>query len=171
MPNSPARRKPSGFRPTDRAGPRFLAKLEIADATLAETVIERKTLYRGYMDLSRRIGRALRRPRVGRDLVIHPGAVAILPLTITGRSCASANFGSRRAARCGDPRRDPRRLRGRRRRGPRSRLSPRARGGTGYRPGRWSGSPALDRARFLHRIPDAVPGNRSTAGQRQLWAR
>jgi ADP-ribose pyrophosphatase len=93
MPNSPARRKPSRI-PTHRPElDELLAKLEIADATLAETVIERKTLYRGrYMTFE--TDRVVRSDGLesGRDLVIHPGAVAILPLDDHGRLLCVRQF-------------------------------------------------------------------------------
>ena len=93
MPNSPARRKPSRI-PTHRPElDELLAKLEIADTTLAETVIERKTLYRGrYMTFE--TDRVVRSDGLesGRDLVIHPGAVAILPLDDHGRLLCVRQF-------------------------------------------------------------------------------
>jgi len=93
MPNSPARRRPS-LIPTHRPElDELLAKLEIADTTLAETVIERKTLYRGrYMTFE--TDRVVRSDGLesGRDLVIHPGAVAILPLDDHGRLLCVRQF-------------------------------------------------------------------------------
>jgi len=93
MPNSPARRKPSRI-PTHRPDlDALLAKLEIADTTLAETVIERKTLYRGrYMTFE--TDRVVRSDGLesGRDLVIHPGAVAILPVDDHGRLLCVRQF-------------------------------------------------------------------------------
>lgn len=93
MPNSPSRRKPRRI-PTHRPElDALLAKLEIADATLAETVIERKTLYRGrYMTFE--TDRVVRSDGLesGRDLVIHPGAVAILPLDDHGRLLCVRQF-------------------------------------------------------------------------------
>jgi ADP-ribose pyrophosphatase len=93
MPNSPARRKPSRI-PTHRPElDELLAKLEVADTTLAETVIERKTLYRGrYMTFE--TDRVVRSDGLesGRDLVIHPGAVAILPLDDHGRLLCVRQF-------------------------------------------------------------------------------
>jgi len=93
MPNSPARRRPS-LIPTHRPElDELLAKLEIADTTLAETVIERKTLYRGrYMTFE--TDRVVRSDGLEsrRDLVIHPGAVAILPLDDHGRLLCVRQF-------------------------------------------------------------------------------
>ena len=93
MPDSPARRRPRRT-PTHRpALDALLAELAAADTELAETVVERKTLYRGkYMTFETdRIvsGDGLESRR---DLVIHPGAVAILPLDEHGRLLCVRQF-------------------------------------------------------------------------------
>ena len=93
MPDSPARRKPRRT-PTHRPVlDALLAELEVADTALAETVIERRTLYRGrYMTFE--TDRVVRNDglETGRDLVVHPGAVAILPLDERGRLLCVRQF-------------------------------------------------------------------------------
>jgi ADP-ribose pyrophosphatase len=71
----------------------LLAELAAADATLAETAIERRIVYRGrYMTFE--TDRIVRGDGLEstRDLVIHPGAVAILPLDAEGRLLCVRQF-------------------------------------------------------------------------------
>lgn len=93
MPDSPARRTPRRS-PTHRPVlDALLAELTAADVELAETVIERTTLYRGkYMTFE--TDRIVRGDGLEsrRDLVIHPGAVAILALDKEGRLLCVRQF-------------------------------------------------------------------------------
>ena len=93
MPDSPARRTPRRTLTHQPVLDALLADLEAADTTLAETVTERRTLYRGrYMTFE--TDRVVRTDGLesGRDLVIHPGAVAILPLDDQGRLLCVRQF-------------------------------------------------------------------------------
>jgi ADP-ribose pyrophosphatase len=93
MPDSPARRTPRRTPTHQPVLDALLAELAAADATLAETAIERRILYRGrYMTFE--TDRIVRGDGVEstRDLVIHPGAVAILPLDAEGRLLCVRQF-------------------------------------------------------------------------------
>lgn len=71
----------------------MLADLAAADKALAETVIERRTLHRGrYMTFE--TDRIVRGDGLEsrRDIVVHPGAVAILPLDAQGRLLCVRQF-------------------------------------------------------------------------------
>ena len=93
MSDSPARRTPRRALTHRPVLDELLAELTAADTELAETVIERRTLYRGkYMTFE--TDRIVRSDGLesARDLVIHPGAVAILPLDEHGRLLCVRQF-------------------------------------------------------------------------------
>ncbi|HEY5486795.1 MAG TPA: NUDIX hydrolase [Candidatus Limnocylindrales bacterium] len=93
MSDSPARRTPRRTLTHRPVLDELLAELTAADTELAETVIERRTLYRGkYMTFE--TDRIVRSDGLesARDLVIHPGAVAILPLDEHGRLLCVRQF-------------------------------------------------------------------------------
>jgi ADP-ribose pyrophosphatase len=93
MPDSPARRTPRRTPTHEPVLDALLAELAAADTTLAETAIERRIVYRGrYMTFE--TDRIVRGDGLEstRDLVIHPGAVAILPLDAEGRLLCVRQF-------------------------------------------------------------------------------
>jgi len=93
MPDSPARRTPRRTPTHQPVLDALLAELAAADATLAETAIDRRIVYRGrYMTFE--TDRIVRGDGLEstRDLVIHPGAVAILPLDAEGRLLCVRQF-------------------------------------------------------------------------------
>ena len=93
MPDSPARRTPGRASTQQPVLDALLAQLSAADAALAETVIERQTLYRGkYVTFE--TDRVVRNDggESRRDLVVHPGAVVILPLDDRGRLLCVTQF-------------------------------------------------------------------------------
>ena len=93
MPDSPARRTPRRIPTHQPVLDALLAELAAADTTLAETAIERRIVYRGrYMTFE--TDRIVRSDGLEstRDLVIHPGAVAILALDAEGRLLCVRQF-------------------------------------------------------------------------------
>lgn len=93
MPDSPARRTPGRASTQQPVLDALLAQLSAADAALAETVIERQTLYRGkYVTFE--TDRVVRNDggESRRDLIVHPGAVVILPLDDRGRLLCVTQF-------------------------------------------------------------------------------
>jgi ADP-ribose pyrophosphatase len=93
MSDSPARRRPRRTPFNQPLLDSLLARLAADDTTLVETVVERRTLYRGrYMVFE--TDRVVRNDGLEsrRDLVVHPGAVAILPLDNDGRLLCVRQF-------------------------------------------------------------------------------
>ncbi len=93
MPDSPARRTPRRTPTHQPVLDALLAELAAADTALSETAIERRVVHHGrYMNFE--ADRIVRGDGIEltRDLVIHPGAVAILPLDTEGRLLCVRQF-------------------------------------------------------------------------------